>query len=246
MNIRTIRRVLLGLLLLASLVLLVWGAWPGGEQAKKQIISRTEMQLTTQPEQPGIQPPAVPEERLLTLEWPAVLRQGDENRFVQLTLAVAENGAVTPTLSAAGDETSQEPVLIPNVYDTHNVMAEARLDIAGLAVAPDDLTSLSLRPGETVLFRWNVHAAQIGTYRGTVWLYLRYLPLDGGSESRDALKAMDIDIRTVNFLGIGGPAARLMGVMGMITCGLFGISDLVRGVSWLRRRVWRKGQHDAN
>jgi hypothetical protein len=159
---------------------------------------------------------------------------------------VAENGAVTPTLSAEGDESSQEPVLIPNVYDTHNVMAEARLDMAGLAVAPDDLTSLSLRPGETVEFRWNVRAVEIGTYRGTVWLYLRYLPLDGGPESRDALKAMDIEMRTVNFLGIGGPAARLMGVMGVIACGLFGISDLVRGVRWLRRRVWRKGQHDAN
>jgi hypothetical protein len=240
MNIRTIRHVLLGLLLLVSLALLVWGAWPGGGQAKEQIISRAEMQLTTQPEQPGIQPPAVPEERVLTLEWPAILRQGDENRFVQLTLAVAENGAVTPTLSAEGDESSQEPVLIPNVYDTHNVMAEARLDMAGLAVAPDDLTSLSLRPGETVEFRWNVRAVEIGTYRGTVWLYLRYLPLDGGPESRDALKAMDIDIRTVNFLGIGGPAARLMGVVGVIACGLFGAGDLVNGVRWLRRRLKKK------
>ena len=171
------------------------------------------------------------EERRLTLEWPSTLRQADENRYVQLTLAVAENGEITPTLSAEGDETSEEPVLIPNVYDTHNVMAEARLDMAGLAVAPDDLVSLSLRPGETVIFRWNVRATEIGTYRGTVWLYLRYLPLDGGPESRDALKAIDIEIHAVNFLGIGGPAARLMGV---------DRSDRLRTV-WL----WRSGQWGA-
>jgi hypothetical protein len=246
MNIHTIRRMLLGLLLLTSLTLLVWGAWPGSEQAEQHSLTRTEMQLSTPSAQPGAQPPAVLEERRLTLEWPSTLRQAEENRYVQLTLAVAEHGEITPTLSVEGDETSDEPVLIPNVYDTHNVMAEARLDIAGLAVAPDGLTSLSLRPGEAVTFRWNLRATEIGAYRGTVWLYLRYLPLDGSPETRDALKALDIDIHVVNFLGIGGPAARLMGVAGMIACGLFGINDLISGVRWLRRWMRRKQKHAAN
>jgi hypothetical protein len=188
----------------------------------------------------------VPEARRLTLEWPATLRQGDANRFVVLKLAVAEDGMVTPTVALEGDESHEEPVLIPDVYDTHNVMAEARLDIAGLAVAPDDLVSLSLRPGETIEFRWNVRAGEIGTYKGTAWLYLRFLPLDGGPESREALKAMDIEIRTVNFLGLGGPAARLLGAAGVFVCGLFGIGDLVRGVRWVRKRLQRNVAHDAD
>ena len=241
-----LRRILLALLLVDSLFLLAWGALPGAVGSKVQTISRGEMQVSTPSAEPGVPPPAAPEARLLTLQWPATLRQGDANRFVVLRLAVAQDGAVTPTVSLEGDESQDEPVLIPDVYDTHNVMAEARLDIAGLAVAPDDLVSLSLRPGETVEFRWNVRASEIGTYRGTVWLYLRFLPLDGGPESREALKAMDIEIEAVNFLGIGGPAARLMGAAGVFIVGLFGFGDLLRGLRWLRKSLRKKEAHDAN
>ncbi len=240
-----LRRILLALLLLTSLILLAWGALPAALGSKVQTITRGEMQISTPSAEPGIPAPAVPEERLLSLAWPSTLRQGDANRFVVLQLAV-EDGLVTPTVSLEGEESSTESVLIPDVYDTHNVMAEARLDIAGLPVAPDGLVSVSLRPGETVEFRWNVRGTEIGTYRGTVWLYLRYLPLDGGPETRDALKAIDIEMRVVNFLGIGGPAARLIGVGGLIACGLFGFGDLVSGVRWLRKKMKRKRQHAAH
>jgi len=131
------------------------------------------------------QSPSVPEPRLMILEWPATMRLND-SRYVALTLAVDEHGIITPTASYEGNQIVGEPVLIPDVYDTHNVMVEARLDLAGLAVQPDDLTSLSLRPGETVTFRWNVRSTEIGRFRGTVWLYLRFLPLSGGPESREA------------------------------------------------------------
>jgi hypothetical protein len=182
---------------------------------------------------------SVPEQRLLTLEWPATLRQND-TKYVQLTLAVDEHGIITPTASYEGNQIIGEPVLIPDVYETHNVMVEARLDMAGLAVQPDDLTSLSLRPGETVTFRWNVRSMEIGTFRGTVWLYLRFLPLSGGPESREALKVLDIEIEIVNFLGQGGPAARLMGWVGVALSGLIGAGDILSGFRWLTRRLRRR------
>ena len=134
----------------------------------------------------------------------------------------------------------------PTLYPRFLHMLLGAVAVAGMAVAPDGLVSLSLRPGETVNFRWNIYAAEIGRYRGTVWLYLRYLPLDGGAESRDALKALDIEIQVVNFLGIGGPAARLMGVIGVIACGLFGFGDLVSGVRWLRKKITGKRRHVTN
>ena len=185
------------------------------------------------------QAPSVPEQRLLILEWPATLRQND-TKYVQLTLAVDEHGIITPTASYKDNQIIGEAVLIPNVYDTHNVMVEARLDMAGLTVQPDDLTSLSLRPGETVTFRWNVRSMEIGTFRGTVWLYLRFLPLSGGPESREALKVLDIEIETVNFLGLGGPAARLMGWVGVVLSGLIGAGDILSGFRWLIRRLGRR------
>ena len=119
----SIRRVVLVLLLAASLLLLTWSAFPTTALSKIQTISRSEMQLETPSAEPGLQSPAVLEERLLSLEWPGTLRQGDESRYVQLTLAVAEDGAVPPTMTAEGGGSVAEPVWIPDVYDTHNVMA---------------------------------------------------------------------------------------------------------------------------
>ncbi len=246
MSIRIVRQVLVSLVFFASLVLLVWGAFPNIDHTRQQTLTRLEMQVSTPSGIPGTPSPAVPEERLLTLDWPSTLRQGDANRYIRLTLDVSKSGEITPSVSTEGDESIEEQVQIPNVYDTHNVMAEARLDMSGLAMAPDDLVSLSLRPGESVTFLWNVRAAEVGTYRGTVWLYLRFLPLDGGPESRDALKAIDIDITTVNFLGIGGPAARIMGILGVILCGMFGFGDLINAVRWLQKRIKKMRQSDAD
>lgn len=237
MQARIIRRITAVLLLLASLVLLLWGLWPGIERTKQQIISRSEMEVPSPIEQPGAQSPAVLEERLLTLEWPATLRQDDANRFIKLTLAVAENGIITTTVTSDRDEISGEPVLIPNIYDNHNVTAEARLEAAGLEFNPRDLFSQSLLPGQTVTFTWSVRAEKAGNYRGTVWLFLRFFPLDGGADSQVALSAQAIEIQAVNLFGFGGTAARLSGMVGAAASGLLGANDIVKGVGRLFQRL---------
>ena len=168
MKFSSLRRLLIAVLLSTSLALLAWGAIPLRAGSISHTLTRQEMSLSTPSAEPGIPSPALPEERLLNLTWPATLRQGEESGYVVLTLEVAENELVIPTLSTAGEGSVEEPLSIPNIYATHNVMAEARLDLAGLSVAPDALVSLSLRPGETVDFRWNLHATETGTYRGTV------------------------------------------------------------------------------
>jgi hypothetical protein len=204
---------------------------PEGEEAVRP---------TSIPTQPlPTQPPAVPEPRLLTLEWPARLRTGDSD-VIRLTLEVDEEGNITPTASYEGNEIITELVLIPNVYDTHNVLAEARLDIAGLEVIPPDLFSQALRPGETVTFSWSVRAADVGRYRGTVWLFLRFLPLDGSADSQVALSAQVIEIQAVNLLGIGGTTARLMGLVGVAASGLLGADDILKALGWLFKRLYRR------
>ena len=84
--------------------------------------------------------PAIPESRQLTLEYPPNIRVGDSN-MIWLTLEVDTLGNVTPTADVQGNPIIGKIVQIPNVYDTHNVFAEARLDIAGPNVQPPDIQS---------------------------------------------------------------------------------------------------------
>lgn len=158
--------------------------------------------------------PAIQEPRLITLEWPARLRVGDSDT-IRLMLEVDETGTITPTAVIAGHETHGEPVNIPNLYDTHNVMVEARLDIAGLVYTPTSEVVEPMQPGQSVIFFWSVQPQQVGKYRGTVWLHLHYLPKQpAGQESRLALSAQLIEIEAVNILGLGGNAARVTGWIG--------------------------------
>ena len=74
--------------------------------------------------------PAIPESRRLTLEYPPNIRVGDSD-VIRLTLEVDTLGNITPTAEVQGNILSGKIVQIPNVYDTHNVFAEARFDVAG-------------------------------------------------------------------------------------------------------------------
>ena len=82
------------------------------------------------------EPAAVPvlnESRRLTLEFPPAIRLGDYE-VVRLTLEVDALGNLTPTAEVAGNAVSGKTVEIPDLYDTHIVFAEARIDMAGVEV----------------------------------------------------------------------------------------------------------------
>ncbi|RPJ17799.1 MAG: hypothetical protein EHM33_32735, partial [Chloroflexi bacterium] len=90
--------------------------------------------------------PAVPERRRLTLEFPPQMRAGD-SEVVRLTLEVDDLGNITPTAQIGGNVVSGEVVEIPNLYESHHVVAEARFDIAGMEVRPPELISEPLTQG---------------------------------------------------------------------------------------------------
>jgi hypothetical protein len=159
--------------------------------------------------------PAIPERRRLTLEFPPQIRAGDSD-LVRLTLEVDELGNLTPTAEIGGHEIGGEVVEIPNLYETHHVIAEARFDIAGMEVRPAELVSEALSPGNAVTFRWSVRPPEVGLYRGTIWLYLRFVDKLSGEESRKTLSAQLVELEAVNFLGLSGEVARTTGVIGSV------------------------------
>jgi hypothetical protein len=165
--------------------------------------------------------PAILERRRLTVEFPPQLRAGDSD-LVRLTLEVDDLGNLTPTAEIGGHEIEGRIVEVPNLYESHQVIAEARFDIAGMEVRPPDLVSEALMPGNSVTFRWSIRPPDVGIYRGTIWLYLRFVDKQSGEESRKTVSAQLMEIEAVNFLGLSGEFARTTGIIGSVVGTIIG------------------------
>ena len=186
---------------------------------------------------PTVQP-AIPERRLLTVEYPGKIRAGDSDR-VRLTLEIDEQGNITPTAVVDGNVVNGEVIEIPNLYETHHVIVEAKFDIAGVEVAPSGLSSQSLEQGQTVTFTWSIRPMDVGVYRGTIWLYLRFVDKVSGEESQKTVAAQDVDIEAVNLFGLSANLARTLGVGGSIVGTIVGFpffEDIVKYIFNRRKR----------
>lgn len=190
--------------------------------------------------QPAAQP-ALPERRRLTLEIPPRIRAGDSDR-IRLTLEMDDLGHITPTAQAGGNVVTGEMIEIPNLYETHNVIAEAQFDITGLQISPAERVSQSLLPGQSVTFYWSILPAGVGIYRGTIWFYLRFVDKVSGDQSERAVSAQPVEIEAVNFLGLSANAARLFGAVGSVVGTVVGFPFIEDVVKFLFVR-WKRGQN---
>ncbi len=182
--------------------------------------------------------PALPERRRLTLEFPPQIRAGDSD-VVRLTLEVDDLGNITPTAQIGGNVITGQVIEIPNLYESHHVIAEARFDIAGLEVRPSELISEPLSQGTSATFYWSIRPQEVGVYRGTIWLYLRFVEKQSGEESRNTVSAQIVEIKAVSMLGLSGGFARTTGVIGSVVGTVIGfpfIEDIIKFVFKRRNR----------
>ena len=188
---------------------------------------------------PSTAVPAIPERRRVTLEYPARIRSGDSD-VVRLTLEVDDLGNITPTAQFDGNVVAGEVVEIPNLYETHNVIAEAKFDIAGLQVSPPELISQTLSKGQAVNFYWSIRPTEVGVYRGTVWFYLRFVDKVSGEESRITVSAQIVEIEAVNLLGLPVNFVRTVGCVGSVIVAVIGFPFFEDIVKFIFRRRLRK------
>jgi hypothetical protein len=156
-----------------------------------------------------------------------------------LTLEVDDLGNITPTAQIEGNVITGEVIEIPNLYETHHVIAEAKFDIAGVEVSSPELISQPLSQGQTVTFYWSIRPQEAGVYRGTIWLYLRFVDNSNGEESRKTVSAQIVEIEAVNLLGLSANFARGTGVIGSIVGTVIGFPFLEDIVKFVFRRVRR-------
>ncbi len=219
--VKKIRRGVAIVLLLASLSLLIWGNLPGSRQSFSQYIEPTAMQVSASG---SASIPALLEMRQVRVEWPDSLRIGDQ-ADITLTFEPVKSEILLPS-----PETK-----LTDLYGYYALMADSRFEVAGLQVQPAEPRRESLPKGQTVKYRWQVSAQEVGKYAGIVWLSLRFLPLDGGQASEVTVFVHELDIRASSFLGLSGPVARLMGGI-VIIVGIAFDYDVIIGRLTNRRK----------
>ena len=211
---KTIRRgVGLGLLI-CSVGLLVWASLPSRVQMMEQVILPAEMKLPND-EQPA---KAVLETRQVRLEWPESMRIGDSAEIRLIFESVGEE-----------KQDANSDIELSNVYNQYNLMVEGRFEVSGLKVNPANPLRESLLAGEIISYDWNVTAENAGIYPGTVWLSLRFLPLEGDVPSQVPIFVTKVDIKATSLWGISGPIARLLGGLG-VALGIIMLFDVMIGL----------------
>ena len=177
----------------------------------------------------------IPEKRFLTLEFPPEIRAGDSD-LVRLTLEVDDLGNITPTAEIDGNEITGTVIEVRDLYETHHIIAEAKMDMAGIEIVPAELISEPLLRGESVTFYWSIRPEDAGEYRGRVWLYLRFVPKDGGSEETRTISSQFIEISATTFLGFKAGPARTVGAIGSFFGAILGFPFADDVIKWL----WKK------
>jgi hypothetical protein len=168
------------------------------------------------------------------------MRAGVEGDIIRLTLEVDDLGNITPTAKFEGNVVTGETIQIPDLYETHNVTAEARLDLAGMEVSPPESIFEPLKRGQSATFHWSIRPQDTGKYRGTVWLHLNFENRSTGEKDRVALSAQMIEIEAVDFFGMSFSVARTSGVVGSIVGGVIGfpfLEDIIRFIFKKRRKA---------
>jgi hypothetical protein len=160
--------------------------------------------------------PAIPESRRLTLEFPPRMKAGVESDLVRLTLEMDDLGNITPTAQIGGHVVTGEVIQIPNLYETHFVTAEARIDMVGMDIQPSGPTYEPMKQGQSVTFFWSVRPPEPGRYRGTVWFHINFVDKVSGEDSRLAVSAQIVEIEAVDFFGFSVNFVRTSGVVGSL------------------------------
>lgn len=198
-----------------------WTVWPPAAEQNRIFIRPGTITL---PAAPNPQP-AVLEPRVLSTLWPRIVRLGDPG-MVRLEFA--------PDPIGASGQGGAQPA---DVYETHNVLLEARLEMPGMRVSPPGLSSQALLPGQVIRLQWQVSADEAGEFEGTVWVYLRFVPRTGEAQEQILIAVKPVQVRSVMLLGlVPAGVARAAGWVGIVVGLILGLPIFDEAA----RRLWMR------
>jgi len=164
----------------------------------------------------------------LFVRAPTSIREGD---IRQVTLFLQIDGTdILKSQNLDGDSTDDDAFNeLLGIFQTHNILVKTRFDIPGVDFAPRGELFEPLKPGVPVKYNWQIRPGETGEYQGTVWVHLIYIPLADGESEQRLLSIQQVDIRSMDFFGLNGSQARVIGTLGTII-GILLIIDLMIGL----------------
>ena len=217
---RSLRRILAIIFLVIAVGMLVWASVPNPREIVSQAITPGMMLLDT------YGTPLSISAREIRLEWPRHMRI-DEDEIITLRF-----------IPLQPDQARHDPSIdYTDMYSKFSLMAEGRYDVAGLKVNPANPTRESMPASQPLTFRWRVSTNKEGVYNGTVWLSLRYLPLDGSQSLQQPIYIHDIKIQAISLFGLNENLAFLLAGVWIILCVVIVYDDVVRFVKKVVRKI---------
>jgi hypothetical protein len=229
---RNFRRILAILLLFVSLGMIIWAALPNSRQTDSQVLTPEMMQLPDHAQ--SAIPLSIPA-REVTLEWPAQMRIGEEE-VITLSIFPAQADRVNTN----GQENYTD------LYSLYSLMAEGRFDVAGLKVDPANPRRESMPDGQPLKFKWAVSTDIVGSYDGTVWLSLRYLPLDGSQATQIPVYIQGINIQATSFFGMSENVVYLLGGLGVLVSAVLVYDDIISLLRNINKKITPAGMMKTN
>jgi len=218
-------------ILISSVIVLMWSVLPVKMVCATQLLQPEAVSLDISGRQALY---LFPEPYQVTLEWPGVMRIGDK---VDVTLYLQP-------MQAASTLFTTSPGYV-DVYDVANVMAEARLELAGVVLEPANPTRVSLPLGNSARFTWEIYPSHIGRYTGDSWLSLRFLPLDGSPAIQVPVYVGEINLHASSLFGLSLQVTRPVGVIGIIIGLALIIRDMVKYKTWVYKMAAETNLNDS-
>lgn len=210
----------------ASAALLAWGLWPPTSDTKLLQLGSGQVDV------PSLSSTRGQEAWNLLLEYPEQVRVGDRG-LIRLRLWTGLRDALKVTPGIQGEGADGATVPATTVFNSHYVIAEARLDLPGAQVRPYQAVSEPLLPGEPAEFVWSVILSEPTRHQGTAWSFLVVVEQRTQAQNRIALSAQSVQIDGVTLLGLGGEGARVAGGLGMIGSVVLAMPFVDQVLRWL-------------
>jgi hypothetical protein len=226
------RRIRLLLFFLTLGLTLLFGGW-GSAGAPRRSQEHALRLLTTET------PQVVLGRWRVQLETPQYLRLGDAGLVRLSLLPLGESSSAPEGPSLPGDVVLPADAFGATTATRPTMIAEARLDLAGMEVRPDQEISEPLFPGQPLTFFWSVRAVQAGEYHGVAWLHLRLLT--DGEETRLPLSAQEVRLQVRTLWGLSVSTARWLSLLWGTLTFVLGFPYLKEVALWMQQKVQRQG-----
>lgn len=154
--------------------------------------------------------PGIGQQRLV---WTPVIRSGD---IKDVKLEFSSDDQQHLIYSFINDQEDDIEITKPIIVGTtHHVLIEARIEIPGLEILPNEEISQPFSQGENLNFIWQIVPKYSNHFSGDVWLYVHLLPLESEIGTRRPVLIRGITIHSIDLFGLNIRVVKLVAIFGM-------------------------------